>query len=66
MKPIELLKARLRNATGFEPKDDGNGCVARCPGPTHANGDRNPSLHISENEKGDALVNCFVGCTTRP
>ncbi len=37
---------------------------ARCPGPVHANGDRNPSLSISAGEQGGVLLHCHAGCST--
>lgn len=42
------------------------GWIASCPVPSHGkgNGDRNPSLSISEGSDGKALVNCMAGCST--
>lgn len=34
---------------------------ARCPGPSHTHGDRNPSLTISEAD-GKILMHCHAGC----
>lgn len=42
------------------------GWIASCPVPTHGkgNGDRHPSLSISEGEDGRVLLNCRAGCET--
>jgi hypothetical protein len=40
------------------------GWIARCPGPMHVRGDRNPSLSIGEGEGGRTVVHCFTGCRT--
>ena len=43
----------------------GCGCSSavktHCPGPSHANGDRNPSLGVTEKD-GKVLVCCYGGC----
>lgn len=39
------------------------GDSAQCPGPEHANGDRNHSLSIGQGRDG-VLVNCHRGCST--
>jgi hypothetical protein len=44
---------------------NGAGYIASCPGPLHRNGDRSPSLSIRENERGDCLLHCHAGCSTR-
>lgn len=43
----------------------GRRAQARCPGPNHVNGDRNPSLSVGVGRRG-AVVKCFgdPGCTT--
>ena len=43
-----------------------NGHVARCPLPGHGkgNGDRNPSLSVSETDE-KILLYCFAGCDTK-
>jgi len=33
-----------------------------CPGPTHGNGDRRPSLGVSQGRRG-VVLNCSAGCT---
>jgi hypothetical protein len=38
---------------------------ARCPGPMHARGDRDPSLSICEGRDGRVLLRCRTGCATR-
>ena len=37
-----------------------------CPGPSHATGDRNPSLSVGMKSKGNAgaVLRCFAGCAT--
>lgn len=37
------------------------GQVTHCPGPSHANGDRNPSLGVTEKD-GKVLVTCYGTC----
>lgn len=37
------------------------GVKTHCPGPSHANGDRNPSLGVTEKD-GKILVKCYGGC----
>ena len=37
------------------------GVKAHCPGPSHQNGDRNPSLGVTEKD-GKILVRCYGGC----
>lgn len=44
-------------------RQSGRGWSAHCPGPHHKNGDRSPSLSISEGDDGRVLVKCFTGCT---
>ncbi len=42
------------------------GRMAHCPGPTHANGDRHPSLSWQEADAADGrrlVLHCFAGCT---
>lgn len=40
----------------------GTGYSARCPGPRHTNGDRDPSLGIALGYDGRVLLNCHRGC----
>ena len=44
-------------AKGLHGRRNGKGWMVRCP----AHKDRNPSLHISEQD-GKVLVKCFAGC----
>lgn len=37
------------------------GVKTHCPGPSHGNGDRNPSLGVTEKD-GKVLVRCYGGC----
>ena len=41
---------------------DGN-YMCCCPGPTHKNGDRNPSLSVKDGRNGKPLLYCFAGCS---
>lgn len=45
---------------------NGKGFLCRCPVPSHGkgNGDRHPSLSVSDGDKG-LLVRCFSGCDPR-
>jgi putative DNA primase/helicase len=45
---------------------NGRGYLCRCPVPSHGrgHGDKNPSLSITDGEKG-LLVKCFAGCDAR-
>lgn len=58
MQAEQIAKA-LGNA-----KRVGKGWLASCPLPTHGqgNGDRNPSLSISDGEDGKPLFKCHSGC----
>lgn len=38
-----------------------SGVKTHCPGPSHGNGDRHPSLGVSEKD-GKVLVKCYGGC----
>jgi hypothetical protein len=40
----------------------GQGWMCHCPGPSHTNGDRNPSLAVDEGADGKLLLHCFGGC----
>ena len=55
----EKIAKALGNA-----KKVGKGWVASCPLPTHGrgNGDKNPSLSISDGEDGKPLFKCHSGC----
>jgi hypothetical protein len=56
--PVNRLLERLERVKAAGP----GRWSARCPGPLHQRGDRNPSLSISVGDDGRALVRCFVGC----
>lgn len=49
----------------FDCGHSGCGCgrpnKTHCPGPSHANGDQNPSLGVTEKD-GKLLVKCYGGC----
>ena len=50
----------LPKARGSRNDDD---YMAHCPGPSHKNGDRKPSLHVTYNAGQDRVVmRCFGGC----
>ena len=53
----------IAKALGNAKKVNGN-WVASCPVPGHGrgNGDKNPSLSISETSDGKALFHCHSGC----
>lgn len=52
----------LRSA-GRVSRVRGSDVLAHCPGPTHRNGDRDPSLSVT-GVTGRALLHCFTGCQT--
>ena len=54
--PLDMVLGNLENAKPY-----GRGYMAKCP----AHEDRSASLSIAENEKGNAMVHCFAGCTAR-
>ena len=54
--PVGLILDRLEGV-----RKSGSGWIAKCP----AHEDRSASLSIAENEKGNAMVHCFAGCTAR-
>ena len=54
--PLDTILSHLENAKPY-----GRGYMAKCP----AHEDRSASLSIAENEKGNAMVHCFAGCTAR-
>jgi hypothetical protein len=58
-RPVEKVLSRLDRV-----RLKGDGWEARCPGPNHHRGDRNPSLTIDEGPDGRALLYCRSGgCT---
>ena len=49
---------------GAEPRPEGAGFRARCPGPRHNNGNRrNPSLSIKSGRDVPVVATCHAGCT---
>lgn len=52
--------ARLLSHNGRVQATAG-GFLTNCPGPNHKNGDRNPSLNITERD-GKLLWKCYAGC----
>jgi hypothetical protein len=56
--PIDTLLSRLN---GVRQRAPGR-WLARCPGPLHRRGDRNPSLSIAETSDQTVLIRCFAGC----
>jgi hypothetical protein len=61
MRPVEKVLAR---AGDF--RQTSSGWEVHCPRPDHGKGqgDREPSVSVTEGEDGQALVNCHVGCRT--
>jgi putative DNA primase/helicase len=57
--PLVIERLRAHDATWKGP-----GFNARCPGPSHARGDRNPSLSVRTDHRGNALLHCFANCST--
>ena len=56
--PIDRLLSRLERVKATGP----GRWSARCPGPLHQRGDRNPSLSVSIGDDDCVLVKCFAGC----
>jgi hypothetical protein len=57
--PIDRVIAQLRKADGYPTPSGWSGnWTARCP----AHGDTRPSLSISTDKKGRALIYCHAGC----
>ena len=54
--PIDVVLGRLK---GVKESGPGN-WIARCPCPGHTHDDRNPSLTVSVNGKGDVLLKCHA------
>ena len=44
-------------------KSNGSSAQVKCPLPTHKNGDKNPSLTITEKDE-EILFHCHAGCKT--
>src|SRR5215212_6546325 len=61
MKPVEKI---LERADGVRKM--GSGWLVSCPRPDHGKGqgDRQPSVSVTEGDDGRALVNCHAGCET--
>ena len=57
--PIDRILPLLPNVKQRQPGQ----YSASCPGPNHANGDRNPSMSVRETPDGAVLLHCFSGCT---
>jgi hypothetical protein len=56
------IAARLKGGT----RSDGSGNYAcHCPGPSHRNGDRTPSLSVKDGANGRPLLFCHAGCDFR-
>lgn len=56
--PVDAVLSRLEGV-----RQTGTGrWLARCPGPLHRRGDRNPSLSIGETSDQTVLIRCFAGC----
>lgn len=59
--PIDNVLARLEKVYQRQPGQ----YSACCPGPSHAHGDKTPSLSIRETDEGAVLIHCFGGCTVQ-
>jgi putative DNA primase/helicase len=56
------IAAKLKGET----RPDGSGNYAcRCPGPSHKNGDANPSLSVKDGNNGRPVFFCHAGCDFR-
>ena len=60
--PVELVRSRLEERGSRIINDRGHEFMAQCP--THD--DRNPSLHVSTGDAGQAIFYCHGGCTRTP
>jgi hypothetical protein len=59
--PIDRFLALLKGC-----RKSSRGYLAHCPGPTHRNGDSNPSLSIWEDEDDRHVgLRCYAGCTRK-
>jgi hypothetical protein len=56
------VSLRLKGET--RPDRAGN-YTCHCPGPTHKNGDANPSLSVKDGASGRPLLFCHAGCDYR-
>jgi putative DNA primase/helicase len=61
MKPVEKILERAGNVRKM-----GSGWLVSCPRPDHGKGqgDRDPSVSVTEGDDGRALVKCQAGCET--
>lgn len=62
--PVEHFIERA-SESGRKVKRAGSHWLVSCPGPNHAHGDRDPSLHVSPGRNGGAVLRCFAGCANR-
>lgn len=62
--PVEFFIDRAVTE-GRKVKRHGRHWLVSCPGPNHAHGDRDPSLHVSYGRDGAAVLKCFAGCDAR-
>lgn len=62
--PVETFIERAVEQ-GRRVKRQGSHWLVSCPGPNHARGDREPSLHVSPGRNGGAVLRCFAGCDNR-
>src|SRR5215204_4443522 len=61
MKPVERVLERAKNI-----RKAGSGWDVSCPVTDHGKGqgDREPSVSVTEGDEGRALVRCHAGCET--
>ena len=66
MTAYELIVGTLEAVGRKRGRRDGDGWMYSCPGPSHANGDREPSLSVrrawTRDGKGRARLKCYAGC----
>jgi hypothetical protein len=60
--PIMIAARDVARALGCMKARGRKGYLCHCPGPNHRNGDRRPSLSVSNGDDGRLLLNCFGGC----
>ncbi len=67
MTAFDLITQALDAVGRKRGQRDGSGWLYSCPGPSHTNGDRNPSLSVrpgsARDGRGRAWVKCYAGCT---
>lgn len=57
-RPVDLVRSRLQGLSTRIESDRGDDFMAQCP----SHDDRTPSLHVSTDDGGDAVIYCHAGC----